>query len=123
MEPSPTPEAGDVADASAPALPSVEAPAAPPVEASAPAEAPAAPAPSSPAQAAAPPAPAPGPELRSPEAWAASKETPAWQLEVTRAFHLASTDNALRVPWLPNGQLPEAAFDKALDRALNASLR
>lgn len=62
-------------------------------------------------------------ETRSPEEWAASKGTPAWQLEVTRAFHLASTDHALRVPWLPNGQLSEDAFDKALDRALNASLR
>ena len=62
-------------------------------------------------------------ETKSPEAWAESKGIPPWKLEVTRAFHLASTDNALRVPWLPNGQLSEAAFDQALDRALNASLR
>lgn len=62
-------------------------------------------------------------ETRSPDEWAASKGTPAWQLEVTRAFHLASTDHALRVPWLPNGRLSEGDFDAALHRALHASLR
>lgn len=60
---------------------------------------------------------------QSPEVWAEQKGTKAWQLEVARAYHLASTDPALRVPWLPNGQIDEASFDAALDRALNATLR
>ncbi len=60
---------------------------------------------------------------KSPDTWALEKNLEAWQLEVTRAYHLASTDDALRVPWLPNGQLSEADFSAALDRALNASLR
>lgn len=62
-------------------------------------------------------------ELLPPDEWAKRKTTPLWKLNIARAYHLAQTSPPLRVPWLPGGQLLEADFDAAVDRACNATLR